>query len=161
MDYSRFNLPDSVTSRVQFYPYEDILRAMFERGMPEIRFETYLPERMTYPIVTGGRFLPGGAWSGDPRFIDSGPIKINVFTEGPDADIEAFLISEAIRVMFLEASLERWNFPGKGSIVSIDMQSEPTDSDDWATSAGIVQFADLPEQVTRFETVFRMTIRRP
>lgn len=161
MDYSKFNLPDSVTRRVQFYPYEDILNAIFQRGMPELRFETYIPERMSYPLVTGGRFLPGGNWSGDPRFIDSGPIKITVFTEGPDGDVEAFLISEAIRVMMLEASLERWNFPGMGSVVSIEMQAEPTDSDDWATATGIVKFADLPEEVTRFETIYRMTIRRP
>ena len=84
-----------------------------------------------------------------------------MFCDGPDGDVEAFLISEAIRVMMLEASLERWNFPGLGSIVNITMSVEPADVNDWATATGIVQFADLPENVIRFETVYQMTIRRP
>ena len=160
MDMSRFNLPSSVTDRVAFFPYEDILAAMFQRAFPELRFETYVPEVLTYPLITGARFTQGG-WSGDPRFIDSGPVRINVFCAGPDADVEAFLISEAIRVMMLEASLERWNFPGLGSIVNITMSTEPADVNDWATATGVVQFADLPENVIRFETVYQMTIRRP
>ena len=161
MDMSAFNLPASVLDRVAFFPYEDILAAMFERALPELRFETYVPEVLSYPLITGARFTPQGGWSGDPRFIDSGPVRINVFCAGPDADVEAFLISEAIRVMMLEASLERWNFPGLGSIVNITMSTEPADVNDWATATGIVQFADLPEGVIRFETVYQMTIRRP
>ena len=151
MDMSAFNLPASVLDRVAFFPYEDILAAMFQRAFPELRFETYVPEVLTYPLITGARFTPQGGWSGDPRFIDSGPVRINVFCAGPDADVEAFLISEAIRVMMLEASLERWNFPGLGSIVNITMSTEPADVNDWATATGIVQFADLPEGVIRFE----------
>ena len=161
MDMSAFNLPASVLDRVAFFPYEDILAAMFQRAFPELRFETYVPEVLTYPLITGARFTPQGGWSGDPRFIDSGPVRINVFCAGPDADVEAFLISEAIRVMMLEASLERWNFHGLGSIVNITMSTEPADVNDWATATGIVQFADLPEGVIRFETVYQMTIRRP
>ena len=161
MDMSAFNLPASVLDRVAFFPYEDILAAMFQRAFPELMFETYVPEVLTYPLITGARFTPQGGWSGDPRFIDSGPVRINVFCDGPDADVEAFLISEAIRVMMLEASLERWNFPGLGSIVNITMSTEPADVNDWATATGIVQFADLPEGVIRFETVYQMTIRRP
>ena len=161
MDMSAFNLPASVLDRVAFFPYEDILAAMFQRAFPELRFETYVSEVLTYPMITGARFTPQGGWSGDPRFIDSGPVRINVFCAGPDADVEAFLISEAIRVMMLEASLERWNFPGLGSIVNITMSTEPADVNDWATATGIVQFADLPEGVIRFETVYQMTIRRP
>ena len=161
MDMSAFNLPASVLDRVAFFPYEDILAAMFKRAFPELRFETYVPEVLTYPLITGARFTPQGGWSGDPRFIDSGPVRINVFCAGPDADVEAFLISEAIRVMMLEASLERWNFPGLGSIVNITMSVEPADVNDWATATGIVQFADLPEGIIRFETVYQMTIRRP
>lgn len=161
MDVSQFNLPDSVLDRVAFYPYEDILMAMFAKAFPELRFETFVPETLTYPMITGARFASQGVWSGDPRFIDSGPVRINVFCAGPDADVEAFLISEAIRVMMLEASLERWHFPGIGSIVNISMNTEPADVNDWATATGIVQFADLPEGVTRFETVYQMTIRRP
>lgn len=161
MDMSAFNLPASVLDRVAFFPYEDILAAMFKRAFPELKFETYIPEVLTYPLITGARIAPLGGWSGDPRFIDSGPVRINVFCAGPDADVEAFLISEAIRVMMLEASLERWNFPGLGSIVNITMSTEPADVNDWATATGIVQFADLPEGVIRFETVYQMTIRRP
>lgn len=161
MDLSYLNLPVSVENNVKFYPYEDLLVEMFKYGLPELQFKTLIPERMTYPLVVGRRFLKQGAWSGDPRFIDKGPVRINVFTEGQYAEDQGFFISEAIRVMMLKAKLEKWRFPGIGSIVNIEMETEPSDESDWATASGIVQFADLPKHVKRRETVYRMTIRRP
>lgn len=154
-------LPASVQERVRFQPFEDLLRAIFERGMPDVKFVTRVPERMSYPLVFGERFVQQAGWDGDPRFIDSGPIRINVFTEGPNAELEAYYISEAIRVLFNQVHRERWYFKGLGGILNLSMEVEPADAKDWATATGVVQFADKPKGVSRFETVYRMTIRRP
>lgn len=162
MDISYLGLPASVTEKVRFYPFEDILVEIFKRGLEGVKFVTYIAEDIEdYPYVTGFRFTPQAGWSGDPRFIDTGLIRINVFTSGEHAEDEGFFISEAIRVMMLQAHLERWHFPGVGSVLNIEMTVEPTESTDWATSTGVVQFADLPKGVLRSETVYRMTIRRP
>ena len=162
MDLSHLNLPVSVTNNVQFYPYEDILIKMFERGLEGIPFKTYIPEVVgPYPFILGHRFTPQAGWSGDPRFIDTGLIRISVFAAGPNAEDYGVFISEAIRVMMLKAHMDRWHFPGLGSILHIEMRVEPTESTDWATSTGVVQFADLPKGVLRYETVYKMTIRRP
>lgn len=161
MDLSAYNLPDSVVSEVRFFPYEDILIEIFKRGLPDVPFYTYIAEDMSFPAVHGQRFAKQRPWSGDPRFIDSGPIRINVFTTGLNAEIEGGYISEAIRNVFLRAHLERWHFPDVGSVLSIQMESEPAISSDWASASGIVQFADLPPGVVRTETAYNMTIRRP
>lgn len=155
------NLPQSVRDMVQFYPYEDIVLAIFARGLPDVPVKTYFDSQCTMPAVTAQRFALQSGWSGDPRFIDSGLIRINVFTRGPDAELQGVYYSEAIRVLMLKANLERWHFPGIGSVLAIDMQIEPTESADWATTFGPVQFPDLPKDTVRYETVYRMTIRRP
>ena len=162
MDLTGLNLPPSVVERVQFTPFDDLLLAIFNRGLPDLDFRLTLPEKMPFPIVTANRFPRGNlGWAGDPRFIDNGSFKVNVFTTGVNADIEGQLISEAIRVMLFQAHTERWHFPGLGSILKIQMLVEPNDQDDWATSTGVVQYADLPKGVARAESIYDMTIRRP
>lgn len=161
MDLSSLNLPDSVVDRIKFNPFEDLLMAIFKRGLPDLDFVTLIPEKMTYPLVFGQRYLRQSGWNGDPRFIDSGPVRINVFTMGINGELEAFYISEAIRNLFFQADRERWHFDGIGSVLALKMESEPADASDWATASGIVQFADLPKGVTRYETTYRMTVRRP
>ena len=161
MDLSMYNVPNSVKDKVRFYPFEDILHEIFKRGLPDVNFGTFIAEDMTFPFVHGQRFLRQRPWSGDPRFIDHGPIRIQVFTYGPEAETEGFLLSEAVRVTLLEASLDRWHFPGVGSVLHIEMENEPSPSSDWASASGIVQFADLPKETVRYETIYNMTIRRP
>lgn len=169
MDLERFNLPKSVEDNIQFQQFEDLLVAIFKRGLPDVNFRTTIPEELTrlLPLVVGKRFLRQGNWSGDPRFIDTGYIRINVLTKElddggpPIAEEQALYIAEAVRVMMFKASRERWYFPGLGSILNITMETEPEANSDWATASGIVQFADLPKHFSRVETVYRMTIRRP
>lgn len=162
MDLSGLNLPQSVVDRVMFTPFDDLLLAIFKRGLPDLDFRLTLPEKLPLPIVTANRFARGSAgWSGDPRFIDNGAFRVNVFTDGLNAEIEGQFIAEAIRVMLYQAHTERWHFPGLGSILKIELMVEPNNQSDWATSTGIVQYADLPKGVARTEAIYDMTIRRP
>lgn len=162
-DYSMLDLPPGVLEAVELFPIEDIMLALFERGLPQLTVHSLIPpsEYLEYPFVLVRRQSPVGNWRGDPRFIDVARVQLSVYTEDPDGENKAILISEAIRVMLKRAWLEHWNFPGLGSITQIKMVEEPNRVPDWATSIGPVQFADLPGNVWRAESTYIVTIRRP
>jgi hypothetical protein len=64
-----------------------------------------------------------------------------------------------VRTVLRTAWLEHWHFPGLGSVIQIDMQHEPSRRADWATSAGPVQYADLPHGYWRYESSYLIQIR--
>lgn len=162
-DISSLDLPDGIAQMIEMMPLEDLLLALFKRGLPQLEMHTLIPpsDYIGFPFVLARRAQPVGNWRGDPRFIDRGRVLLSVFTEDPDGENKGILISEAIRIMFRQAWLEHWNFPGLGSIVEIKMVHEPNRVADWATATGPVQFADLPGNVWRTESSYEFIIRRP
>lgn len=163
MDYSELGLPQSVTSLVELTPYEDIGLAILRQGLPDIPVQSLIPPpgELQFPFVLVTRARPLENWGGDPRFTDSGRLVISVFTTDPEGQEKAQVISEAIRVVMRTAWLEKWYFPGLGSVIRIELKSEATRSPDWATSAGPVQFADLPSNTHRYEAEYKMIVRKP
>lgn len=134
-----------------------LLRAAF----PDVYVCTLIPEDPPYPfiLVRGSRGL--GLWDGDPRgLIDAYDVEIQVFTMDPDGDEAGALISEAVRVALRDAWLSHTHVPGIGSVIQITMQSKPRRVTDWATSAGPVQYADLPTGGWRYETQYAVSIRK-
>jgi hypothetical protein len=71
------------------------------------------------------------------------------------------MLAEAVRVALRDAWLDHHSVPGRGHIVRVDMTSAPRRVTDWATATGPVQYADLPTGVWRYETAYRIAIRRP
>jgi hypothetical protein len=67
-----------------------------------------------------------GAWGGDPRFTDTGRFAIHTFTADPDGDYKGAVLSEAVRVVLRNAWLNKWSSPDLGSVIEIQMTSEPT-----------------------------------
>ncbi len=51
--------------------------------------------------------------------------------------------------------------PGRGHLTRVQMTSAPRRVTDWATATGPVQYADLPTGVWRYETQYRIGIRKP
>lgn len=162
-DFSSLDLPDGILQMAEMMPMEDLLLALFRRGLPQLEVHTLIPpsDYLDFPFVLARRAAPVGAWRGDPRFIDRGRVVLSVFAEDPDGENKGILISEAIRIMFRTAWLEHWHFPGLGSIVEIKMYQEPNRVADWATATGPVQFADLPGNVWRTESSYEFIVRRP
>ena len=119
------------------------------------------PGALEFPFILVHRTRPLENWGGDPRFTDAGRLLVSVFTTDPDGFEKGQHISEAVRIVMRTAWLEKWTFPTLGSVIRIEMKKEPTRSPDWATSAGPVQFADLPANTTRFEAEYLMKVRRP
>ena len=154
-------LPASVLALVENAPVEDVLLAILRQGLPEIPVYSLIPESPPPHFILVRRLSGMGDWSGDPRFTDTGRFFVHTFTQDPDGDWKGAVLSEAIRVVMRTAWLEHWGFPELGSVIEIHMTTEPSRKTDWATSAGPVQYADLPTGYWRYESAYKIQIRKP
>jgi hypothetical protein len=153
-------LPQSVLDLIENRPVEDMLLAILRRGLPDIPVVTLIAENPPPHFILVRRLSGLGDWKGDPRFTDTGRFFVHTFTQDPDGDWKGAILSEAVRVVLRNAWLEHWSFPGLGSVIEIQMNSEPTRKTDWATSAGPVQYADLPTGYWRYESTYSIQIRK-
>lgn len=158
------SLPESVRTRVEFSPVEDIFLTILRSAFPDMHIVSLIPEDLgavaDFPFVVVRRASTGGEWRGDPRFIDHARLAVQVFAKDPDGDSKAALVSEAIRSALHEAWRSHVNVPGRGTILQITMDSEPEGVTDWATAVGPVQYADLPAGVHRYEAEFLVSVRK-
>lgn len=156
-----YPLPESVLRLVENQPIEDVLLAILRRGLPDVPIFSLIPEAPPHFFVLARRMPGNGLWDADARFTDQGRFSIHTFTQDPDGDWKGAALSEACRVVLRQAWLEHWSFDGLGSVIEIDMTMEPSRRTDWATSAGPVQYADLPTGFWRYESVYTIQIRKP
>lgn len=154
-------LPASVLNLVELSPCEDIVLAILRADLPDVPSYSLIPEEVPEFFVLVRRIPGYGNWDADPRFTDTGRFYIHAFARDPDGDEKGALISEAVRVVFRNATRERRVLPGLGSVINIDVDFEPTRKTDWATSSGPVQFADLPTGFWRYETIYDFNFRKP
>lgn len=152
------SLKPSVLRLIEMSPVEDLLLDILRAGLPEVSVQTLIRNRQTFPFVLLRSTGSWGSWQGDERFIDSSSIEISAFCTGINADSDANLLSEAVRVVLRDSKNKV--IPGKGHLISIEMLDRPSRSPDWATSVGPVQYADLPTGVERWEATYRVTIRK-
>ena len=164
MDYSTLGLPQSIISKVQLNSFEDAALAILRRGLPEIPVHSEIPPagELTFPFILAYRGRPLQNWKGDRRGVfDVGRLNVATFATDPEGQIKAELISEAIRVVMQQASNEHWVLPQIGSVSEIKLKTEATRSPDWETSAGPVQFADLPGNTHRYAAEYELILRAP
>lgn len=153
------SLDPSVLELVEMSPVEDLLLALLRERLPAVSIQSRIKQKQTFPFVLIRSVGAWGAWDGDERFLDSSVVEIHAFAEGLNAEEDANLLSEAVRVILRDS--KNVVVPNRGHIVSLDMIDRPRRTPDWATSVGPVQYADLPVGVERFETSYRVTIRKP
>lgn len=154
------SLPESLLSRAEFTPAEDFAVELLRPELPGIPIGTLIQSDQTFPYVLVRRADSFGSWSGDHRFVDDVQLFVHVYCDGPDSDEEAALLSDVIRTIIRDAWLNQTVVPGRGHIIGFDLVSSPRRVSDWATSAGPVQYADLPTGVTRYETRYGLMVRR-
>lgn len=163
--FDSLNLPASVLALRQLSPIEDIVLGILrdpDYGLSEIRSVATLSDEPPLPLLLVRRLGGVGDWGGDQRgFYDKARFAIHAYTANPDGDMAAAVISEAVRVAMHRAWREHWSDPDLGTVTKLTMYSEPSREPDWATSTGPVQYADLPEGAWRYETRYRITVRRP
>jgi hypothetical protein len=155
------DLPASIYSLAEHRPIEDFLLRILRRALPEVPVVSLIPEAPPPFFVLVRRMTGVSLYGGDPRFTDEGRFFVHTFTQDPDGDAKGAILSEAVRVALRTAWLEHWSFPDLGSVISIDLISEPSRKTDWATSAGPVQYADLPNGFWRYESVYTIRTRKP
>jgi hypothetical protein len=139
-------------------PLEDLLLPLLRPRLTGISVQSLLHDDQTFPVVLVRSNGDWGNWSGDRRFIDTAQLNVQVFCDGLNADEDAAILSEAVRVVLIE-SINKV-VPGWGHIIDVDMVSRPRRVADWASSTGPVQYADLPTQISRYETLYEVVARR-
>ncbi|MER5632164.1 hypothetical protein [Streptomyces nitrosporeus] len=154
-------LPDHIKALAELTPVEDLLLAVLRKGLPGITVKSLIDQHQSFPMVLVRRDSSMGAWDGDTRFVDSARVAVHCFVTDPDGDQDAAILSEAARVVLRNAWLKQEVFPGLGHITRVDMTSAPRRVSDWATADGVVQYADLPTALWRYETVYDIQIRKP
>lgn len=153
-------LPDSVLQLVEMTGTEDLILALLRDALPDIACQTLIARGQTFPFILVRRNGDYGEWDGDPRFLDAAQIDIHVYVaEGVNTHSDAQLLSEAVRVT-LRDSINKV-VPGYGYLVKCDMKNSPRYSPDWAPSVGPVQYADLPEGVIRYQSLYDAVARKP
>jgi hypothetical protein len=152
------SLDPSILNLVQFQPIEDLLLARLRPSLPGVSVQTLVWDDQQFPFVLVRANGDWGPWSGDQRFIDSGQINIQVYCDGVDADQDAALLSEAVRVVMVN-SINKV-VPGIGHLTRVEQKVRARRAADWATATGPVQYADLPTTVIRYETVYDVSYKR-
>lgn len=155
------DLPQSVLDLTELSPIEDFALAILREGLPDVAIVSLIAEAPPEYFVLVRRMAGMGIWRGDERFTDSGRIAVHVFTSDPDGDEKGALLSEAVRVVFRNASRSNWRDPDLGSVIRIKMVSEPSRKTDWASATGPVQYADLPTGKWRYESAYEIRTRKP
>ncbi|WP_031513701.1 hypothetical protein [Streptomyces sp. NRRL F-5123] len=154
-------LPPQIKALAELTPVEDLMLAVLRQGLPGIQVQSLISKDQTFPLVLPRRDTTFGNWAGDTRFLDAARVSVECFCEDPDGDEDAAILSEAVRVVLRDAWLSQTVYPGLGHITRIDLASAPRRQTDWATSAGPVQYADLPTGVWRYEAQYDIEIRKP
>jgi hypothetical protein len=153
------SLPAEVLNLVEMSPVEDVILTLLREKLPDIPIQTRVQPGQTFPFVMIRNDGSWGDWTGDPRFLDASILAVHCFCQGLNADEDASLLSEAVRVILRDS--KNYAVPGRGHIVSTHMTDRPKRTPDWATSTGPVQYADLPTDVERWEGNYRVVIRKP
>lgn len=154
-------LPQSVLDLVELSPVEDILLTILRQDLPDVPIVSLVPDDIPQFFVLVRRITGMGNWQGDSRFTDEARFIINTLTADPDGDEKGALLSEAVRVVLRNAWLAHRVIPGKGSVIKIEMTSEPSRQTDWTSSSGPVQYADLPTGYWRYSTTYQIQVRKP
>lgn len=151
----------------QFGPVEDLLLELLwplEDEIPGLMIRSLIPDDVTCPFVLVRR--EPGAYSsasfglaGDDRFIERAVVKINTFTQDPDGDARGALLQDVIRRRLQACWWRQIVVPGLGAIARIQTSAPAQRVSDWATSTGVVQYANLPQNSHRYEATFGLAIR--
>lgn len=143
---------------VQMKPIEDLLLTVLRPALTDVSVQTLVFDDQPFPFVLIRTNGDWGSWAGDARFIDTAQVNVQVYCEGLNADEDAALLSEAVRVVLVGAVNQV--IPDIGHMTKCEMQQRPRRAADWASATGPVQYADLPTGVIRYETLYEISVKR-
>lgn len=138
-----------------------ILRDYFQHR-PDITVRERYAEGMTLPlIVPTHRNRAGvvGYMNPHDRWLRSAIMEVSTFIDGPDRDQMNGYLQEACRHALFDAQEKQIEYPGIGVINQIQGGTYARPENDWATTTHAVQYAKLPNNVSRYETTYRLLVR--
>jgi hypothetical protein len=149
-----------------FGSVDELLREIFTQFFvgQDVHVYTTFQENMKTPAIIARRDRKSGTLAlatRDDRFMQSAIIMVSTITEGPDADEMGEELQEMCRYALRQAQQMQVSVPGCGSIAVLQESIHPSKVADWMTSTSVVQYASLPKNAARYETVFRLLIRPP
>lgn len=153
------SLPANVLALVEQTPIEDLLLPQLREALDPVPVQSLIKMPQTFPFVMIRDTGAWGEWDGDPRFTDSSTLTVHTFCSGLNADADAGMLAEAVRVA-LRSTVNRV-VPSLGYVIHQRMVGAPRRVTDWATATGPVQFADLPSGVQRYESSYVIGTRKP
>lgn len=151
-------LPSEIEDLTEMAPVEDLLLTLLRQKITTVPIQSLYEDDQTAPMVLVRRSGDWGMWRGDRRFVDMGQVNVQCICSGIDADSDAAILSEAVRVALLQSV--NIVVPPLGHLTAVQMLMSPRRTPDWATSSGPVQYADLPTGFMRYETIYEVTARR-
>ena len=162
------SLPDYIYEMAEYTPSIDVGLAILRDALPGITVVSLLPDKAdALPLVlvrdgVSSRLSP-------PYGLEIASLEIHVFTMDPPAreaaagapsgEVQGALLSEAVRVAFRDAWVNKRIYPGIATIAKTTQVQRPRRVSDFATSAGPVQYADLPTGYWRYESEYRIAYR--
>ena len=155
------SLPQSVKDIAATEPLvEDVVLDILRDAIPEILWadETEQSSPPPFGIVRRDSYV--GVGDTDHRFISAAYCAIHTFTDGISADIDNSRLQEAVKLTLLRAGFAQPPARDWGYVSSVRLIEPYRKRSDWQNSEGPVQYADLPNDYTRFESVWEVKIRR-
>lgn len=149
-----------------FGSVDELMREIFEKFFQgqDVYVYTTFQENMKTPAIIARRDRKSGTLAlatKDDRFMQSAIVMVSTITDGPDADEMGEELQEMCRYALRQAQQMQVSVPGCGSIAVMEESMHPSKVADWQTSTSVVQYASLPKNAARYETVFRLLIRPP
>jgi len=154
------------TDTPYFGSVDELVRQVFEQFFidQDVHVYSIFSEHMQTPAIVARRDRRSGTLamhSKDDRFMMPAIVLVSVLCEGVDADEMAEELSEMCRYALRQAQQLQVSVPGCGSIAVLEESMHPSKVADWQTSTSVVQYASLPKNAARYETVFRLLVRPP
>lgn len=161
MPDTTLDVPQSVKELIELPPTEDMVIDVLRKGLPDVPIFSLIPNDPPMPMIFV-RKLPGLGLGNatDERFFITTRFEVQVLAKDPDGDEKGAVISEAVRVVLRDAWMRNHHVPGLGWVKRIRLMSEASRGADWATSAGPIQYAELPIGVWRYESKFSIKVKR-
>lgn len=149
-----------------FGSVDELLRSIFTQFFAgqDVHVYTTFQENMQTPAIIARRDRKSGTLAlatRDDRFMQSAIIMVSTITEGPDADEMGEELQEMCRYALRQAQQLQVSVPGCGSIAVYEESMHPSKVADWQTSTSVVQYASLPKNAVRYESVARLLCRPP
>lgn len=144
---------------------EDLFLGVFRdyfKHRPDINIRERYAEDMSLPlIVPTQRNRAGvvGYQNPNDRWVRTAIVEVSTFMEGPDRDEMNGYLQEACRMALFDAQRNQLDIPGVGVINAVQGGTYARPEGDWATTTHAVQYAKLPNSVSRYEATYRVLIR--